>query len=149
MSMKYNSLHEYLDDVFKDKQASRAEIKEAKREYWKLWYRHYRKEERKRKREFTLRLHPQEIEQMDEKRGELSYSQFLYMAVRQAIISRKEPQCDPRAYGHIKQLLMEVINLLEELINEGGGELTEEILIKMEKLQEDFELFTIDVDHDN
>lgn len=146
MSMKYNSLHEYLDDVFKGKQASRAEIKEAKREYWKLWYRHYRKEERERKREFTLRLHPEEIQQMDEKRGELSYSQFLYKAVRQAIISTKEPQYDPKAFGHIKQLLMEVINLLEELINEGGGELTEEIITKMEKLHEDFQLFNIDVE---
>ena len=146
MNMKYNSLHEYLDDVFKDKQPSRNEIKKAKREYWKIWYRFYRREERKRKREFSLRLHPDEIEQMDRIKGDLGYSQFLYKAVRKSLLSKEEPRTDPQEFAKIKQLLMQVINLLEEHIENDKSELTSEILSEMEKLEEDFRLFCIKVE---
>lgn len=135
--MKYSSIHQYLDDVLGHiEYPTDAQVYEAKQEYWKLYYRQYRKDKRKERKEFTLGFSPEIIQQINTKRGTLSISQFLYASVQQALNSTGIPMQDNSIFREIDYKLMELINLLDEHSE------TETLIEKMEQLEAQFsELF--------
>lgn len=135
--MKYDSLHHYLDVVFKGKDPSPAEIKVAKKSYWKQWFKHYRREARKQKKEFTLRLHHAELKAINAKKEEeQSISAFLYQAVQKAIVSpRTISSLDHQQFSNLQQQLMEIIHLLEELLDTDEHSPTEALIEKIESLE--------------
>jgi hypothetical protein len=76
-SFEYTSVHQYLDCVLQNNpNASHNQIKEAKKAYWKLYYSHYRKQKRKKRKEFTLGFYNEQLDKIDIKRGELTVSKF-------------------------------------------------------------------------
>ena len=69
----FSSLHEYLDCAFKDNpNPSWDEIKNAKKEYWKIYYKHYRREKRIKRKEFSLGFYPKQLQLIHQKRGDKS-----------------------------------------------------------------------------
>ena len=134
---RYHSIHEYLDEVLADiAHPTDAEIKSAKQAYWKLYYRQYRKDKRKERKEFTLGFSAEILKQINEKRDTLSISQFLYTSVHQALHNTEMPVQDNSILKEIDYKLMEIINLLEEHSE------TEILIEKIEQLETQFtELF--------
>lgn len=130
----YNSIHEYLNDVLGNiENPTDTQIHNAKQAYWKLYFRQYRRDKRKERKEFTLGFSVEILKQINNKRGTLSISQFLYASVEQALANREMPIQDKSMLREINYRLMELIDLLEE---QAG--LPETILEKVEQLEEQF-----------
>jgi hypothetical protein len=136
----YNSLYAYLDDVLgKIEQPSVQQIKQAKREYWKLYFRHYRKARRKGRREFTLGFDWDTLARIDHQRGELSVSKFLYSAMEHSLTNGIAVQpIDRELLVNIHHLLALTVSLLEELLDREQCAVTEEVLEKIERLEQLF-----------
>lgn len=133
---RYTSLHHYLDDVLSDiTNPNHTQIKQAKRDYWKHWYRHYRRKSREQYKEFTLRFDPEHLKLISERKGKLSVSKFLYQAIEQALVSNRLPITDSKQLGELNQNLMRLVNLLEEHLEEQPSELTESLLLRFEGLE--------------
>ena len=132
-SFKYTSLHQYLDCALKNNpNTSHAEVKEAKREYWKLYYTYYRKEKRTSRKEFTLGFYPNQLQQIHLKRGSQTVSKFLYEAINRELKLEKEMAFDAETLSEIHLQLMQLISLVEELLD---TEVLEEITQVLERLE--------------
>lgn len=119
IAMKYKSLHAYLDAVLHQiPHPTHADIKNAKREYWKLWYRHYRREKRKIRKEYTLGFDATTVRDIHNKRGKLSVSEFLYSCVFGALYEEKPLLQDQELLNEIHSALMQLLNVLEEAIED-------------------------------
>jgi hypothetical protein len=136
----YSSLHAYLDDVLgKMENPSVEHIKQAKKAYWKLYFRNYRKEQRKARKEFTLSVDKNTLERIDKQRGELSISKFLYFALEQTLSDGKtEPPLSREVLNNINHLLALTVSLLEELLDREQYALTKEVLEQIEQLEQLF-----------
>lgn len=135
---KYTSLHDYLDAALSHiDNPSHQEIKQAKRNYWKLYYTHYRRQKRIVRKEYTLGFDTDSLKQLQQKKGDLSVSQFLYQIVEQAIGKLPTVQ-DKTLLGNIDRQLMQLINLLEDLLASEHTELNEQILEQIEALEQQF-----------
>lgn len=138
-SFSFSSLHEYLDCVFKDNpNTSWDDIKEAKKEYWKIYYKHYRREKRIKRKEFSLGFYPKQLQLIHQKRGDKSVSQFLYNAVNRQLTSQEAPPVDTEVFRELHQQLRTFINLLEESLDNEASDALEELLERFEKLEENF-----------
>ncbi|WP_452225595.1 hypothetical protein [Lacinutrix chionoecetis] len=112
----YTSIYDYLDNVLSAVDLPTAlQIKNAKREYWKLWYKAYRKTKRRELKEFTLRLDQKKLKRIDIKRGKYSRSQYLYYAVDLALDNNQLEAFDRALFGRVYQTNMRLINLLEDI----------------------------------
>lgn len=133
----YSSLHSYLDDVLgKMDNPSLEQIKQAKNDYWRLYFRHYRKGQRKVRKEFTLGFDRHTLERIDHQRGELSVSKFLYAVVEQALgKGMTTTPIDRELLNNIHHLLALTVSLLEELLDKEQYALTEEVLGYIEQLE--------------
>jgi hypothetical protein len=138
---RYRSLHEYLDDVFKNiQQPSDDQIKQAKKAYWKQWFTQYRRDQRSIKKEFVLRFDMDQLALIHSKRKELSVSQFLYASVHQALNTDNTLTHDSLLLKHIDHGLMQLINVLEELLDTEHSSLDESILERIEHLEQQFSM---------
>ena len=136
--VKYKSLHAYLDAVLHHvPHPTHLDIKNAKREYWKLWFRHYRRQKRKVRKEFTLGFDKQTINDIHRKKGKLSVSEYLYSCVLEATYDSTPRLEDREMFSKLHQNLMQLINLLEEAVDKEllPLEATENLL----KIEEQFE----------
>jgi glyoxylase-like metal-dependent hydrolase (beta-lactamase superfamily II) len=133
----YGSLYAYLDDVLaKMDNPSLQLVKQAKRDYWKLYFRHYRKERRQGRREFTLGFDSDALERIDYQRGDLSVSKFLYLAVEHALSDGMTVQpIDRELLSNMHHMLALTVSLLEELLDREQRALTEEVLGHIEQLE--------------
>ena len=135
----FSSLHEYLDCAFKDNpNPSWDEIKNAKKEYWKIYYKHYRREKRIKRKEFSLGFYPKQLQLIHQKRGDKSVSQFLYDAVNRQLTSKEAHQVDTEVFSEVHQQLRTLINLMEESLDNEASDIHEEVLERIEQLEESF-----------
>lgn len=132
----YTSVHHYLDMLLKSRSnVSAAEIMELKKEYWKLWYRYYRREQRQRKKEYTLRLDMPCLLEIDRRRGRLSRSKFMYFLIANGLNGDNQLMINDADIGIIQQHLVQVMNLLDEMRDEDGVEIEAEILERLTALE--------------
>lgn len=132
----YTSLHNYLDTTLSHiDNPSHQEIKQAKRDYWKQYYTHYRRQKRNVRKEYTLGFDVDILKQLQQKKGNLSVSQFLYQIVEQAIDEKCPTTQDKTLLGNIDRQLMQLINLLEDLLELENTELNEQVLEQIENLE--------------
>jgi len=138
-SFTFSSLHEYLDYVLRDNpNASWDEIKDAKKEYWKLYYKHYRREKRTKRKEFSLGFYPKQLQQIHQKRGDKSVSKFLYDAINTQLKSQEAPKVDKEVFREVHQQLRTIINLMEESLDNEHSDAIEDVLERFEKLEDTF-----------
>ncbi|KJJ39880.1 hypothetical protein MB09_01540 [Aequorivita vladivostokensis] len=134
--MKYKSVYEYLDEVFSEKKnPSNEEIVKAKKAYWKLYFRHYHKQRRKTRKEFTLGFEPEMLSKIKNKKGSLSTSKFLYQAVCTAIDNNSLNFIQRDLLAEIQQQLMLIISYIEENLLDDKNELAYETIAKIEELE--------------
>lgn len=132
----YTSLHDYLDTALSHiDNPSHQEIKQAKRDYWKQYYSHYRRQKRIVRKEYTLGFDAGSLKELQQKKGDLSVSQFLYQIVEQAIDGKHPTVQDKTLLGNIDRQLMQLINLLEDLLASEHTELNEQVLEQIENLE--------------
>mgnify|MGYP000465841199 CR=1 FL=1 len=138
-SFEYTSVHQYLDCILQNNpNASRDEIKEAKQQYWKLYYTHYRKFKRKKRKEFTLGFYSKQLKLIDEKRGEKTVSQFLYEAINKELTSDSAPSFSAETLSGIHLNLMKLITLVEELLDDTDSDEISNVLEQLDHLENSF-----------
>ena len=136
---KYNSLYEFLDDNLKGiNNPSNEQIIELKKQYWKEYFYHYRKNYRQKFQEVTLRFDKESIQKIYLKKGSQALAQFFYNCIEIALESNQNGIVDKETLGQINLNLMNVIHLLEELIDTNNDTLTKEVLERIEELEKQF-----------
>ncbi|WP_299111990.1 hypothetical protein [uncultured Winogradskyella sp.] len=140
--MKHTSLHTYLDEKLcnVDNPSNELIIK-LKKDYWKLYYRHYRRHRRKFKKEFTLGFDREYLQLIQEKRGAMGVSEFLYLIVDRELRSDEPLFNDVQLQSELSQQLMELIALVEELLDNDRPKVITDILERLEVLEESFSQF--------
>lgn len=135
---KYDNLHQYLDDVFSEiKNPSNEQIIQAKKEYWKLWYREYHRERRKKRKEFTLGFDQKTLLLIKSKKGTMTISKFLYSAVQHYLQGNPPLLHNKDQVTLLHQESMNLINNLEEIIDTETYEALEQVIEKLETLEQD------------
>lgn len=138
--MKYNSVHEYLDDVFKNTDPSDEQIIQAKKQYWKLWFRYYHRKRRSIIKEFTLGFNKKTLQDIkNKKRSNQSTSDFLYEAIKQVLAQDLKPAPNEDIMSQVALTLMQLIDLVEEHIDTTDSQLSRETLQRLEKLERQFQ----------
>ena len=138
-NFKYSSLHDYLETVLRlIPNPTHTQIKQAKKEYWKLYYLDYRREKRKVRKEFTLGFNKQRLQAIHHKKGTLSVSKFLYQLIDRELTSEGKPLYDTDQLAELHLKLMQLIGLIEALLEIGDSELNEELLERLEVLEHSF-----------
>jgi hypothetical protein len=136
---EYKSVHQYLDFVLQNNpNASHDEIKEAKDQYWKLYYTHYRKNKRKNRKEFTLGFYSKQLKQIDKKRGVKTVSQFLYETIDKELISDSATSFNTESLSQIHLQLMKLITIIEELLDDTDLDQITNVLERLEHLENSF-----------
>ena len=136
---KYKSVHQYLDEVLGTiKNPTDSQIKKAKQEYWKIYYGYYRKQKRKTRKEFTLGFYPDQLEQIHQKRMQLSVSEFLYNCVFQILNDTSVSISESNQIDQLYKRIMELISLVEELLDEYHHQKIEEVLLRLETIEDKF-----------
>ncbi|QTE21085.1 hypothetical protein [Polaribacter cellanae] len=138
-AFRYTSVHQYLDEVLGQIQnPTDSQIKKAKQAYWKIYYGYYRKQKRKTRKEFTLGFYPDQLEQIHQKRENLSVSEFLYNCVFLILKNDAISFANNYQLDELYQKVMELITLVEELLEEHTYQKIEEILLRLETIEEQF-----------
>lgn len=136
---KYHSLYASLDVALVDiPNPTDEQIKQTKKAYWKCWFKHYHRQRRKERKEFTLGFDRQSLQLINQKRGKLSVSQFLYNAIAMALDLNPVPIGDKEHLDTIHLNLMQLICLVEELLDTQSFQITETILDRLEVLEIQF-----------
>jgi len=135
----YTNIHEYLDDVLRNvPDPTHLQVKEAKRAYWKLYYRQYRSEKRKVRKEFTLGFDRDTMARIKQKKGSLDVSKFLYLIIETYLSSDKVPSFDKEILAGLHLKLMELIGHIEELLDNDGTTVPSDILERLETVERSF-----------
>ena len=143
---KYKTLYDYLNFNLKGiKNPSNEQIIELKKQYWKEYFYHYRKDYRQKFQQVTLRFSHKHIEKINVKRGSLPLPQFLYDCIDVALEPNQKGIMDKETLGRINLNLMQIIHLLEELIDANNDTLTQEIIERIEELEKQFTLIFNDL----
>lgn len=134
---EYTSLHQYLDAVLQNNSnASDAQIKQIKRQYWKLYYSAYRKRKRKSRKEFTLGFYKEQLDKIHQKKGKQTVSKFLYQTIKKELQSDSKPNVDVDAIAEIHLALMQLITLIEELLDNTDSDKMATALDRLETLED-------------
>lgn len=113
--MQYNNIYEYLDMVFgANANPTKAEIIEAKKQYYKLWHREYNRKRRKTRKEFRLGFDLKTLKRIKDQKGTRTVSRYLYDAVFSSLDGGQKSDFDNEQLVTIHQKLMHLISLLEE-----------------------------------
>ncbi|SDW81602.1 hypothetical protein SAMN05444411_102234 [Lutibacter oricola] len=136
---KYKSLHEYLDvALYETPNPTHKQIKQAKKAYWRSWFRHYHRQRREDRKEFTLGFDRQSLQLINQKRGKLSVSKFLYQAVATALNTHTIAAANTELLDTIHIQLMELISLVEELLDLESIEISITMFERLEALELQF-----------
>lgn len=114
----YKSLHDYLDDLFRDKTPTESEITQAKKQYWKTYNTRLKKSQRQKRREVTIAFEKDEWESLLKKR---SPNQSLHAYIRELLIHPTDnnhisPSIPLQDTTQIEQQLFLVTDYLEGLM---------------------------------
>ncbi|GGG25078.1 hypothetical protein GCM10011344_27170 [Dokdonia pacifica] len=140
-TFNYTSLYEYLEiNLHNKSQVSDEDIILLKKEYWRLWYRHYRREQRKKRKEFTLGFNDKQLSEIERQKGSYTISEFLYQAIASALTGKSISQMNTASLGLIHQTLLHLIHLLEELEDDDDTtSIRDEIFERLSALEQQFE----------
>lgn len=135
----FTSIHQYLDIVLKNHpNASPIEVEMAKKTYWKLYYTYYRKQKRKKRKEFTLGFYPEQLTEIETKKGDKSISVFLYDCIEIALQADKVPLHNKEMLADIHLQLLHLISLIEELLDTVNSTTHNNLLERLEQLEDAF-----------
>lgn len=135
--LEYTSLHQYLDAVLQNNpNASDAQIKQIKLQYWKLYYSAYRKQKRRCRKEFTLGFYKEQLDKIHQKRGTQTVSKFLYQTIKKELQSDSKPIVDVDSIAKIHLALMQLITLIEELLDNTDSDKMNIALDQLEALED-------------
>lgn len=134
-------MHSYLDAVFKNYPNPDTEtIIAAKKEYWRQYYRCYRKQYRQQYKEYRLHFDSDILAHINQKKGKLSISKYLYQCVLQTLeretIVRNNTQTHLDTISH---QLLKITYLLEELLDNEEAIITSNIIKRIETLESDIQ----------
>ena len=136
-SHSYTSLHDYLDTVFHTTNPSDQEIIAAKKEYWRQWYKHYRRKRRQQFKEVTIRLHPEILAKITRIKGDQTLSRFVYEAVYQAMGQRTVSAESTALLHQLQHHLMQLIDQLDE-VSASNALVTEALIERIEAVEGSF-----------
>ncbi|MCK8479054.1 hypothetical protein [Psychroserpens algicola] len=136
----YKSVHEYIEEELTlVSNPSHEQIRKTKQAYWKRYYKHYRRQRRNIRKEFTLGFDKERLQLIDTKRGELSISKFLYLIIDRELESNETLFNNQEQLSELHLQLMKLISLTEELLDNVNSELIHQILERLETLEKSFE----------
>lgn len=139
LQFKYNSVHDYLESVLSTiSNPTHLQIKEAKREYWKQYYTHYRQGKRQIRKEFTLGFEKHLLQVIHRKKGTLSVSKFLYQLIDKALASSESTFYNTELVAELHLKLMQLISLIEELLDNENTEINEDVIERLDILEHTF-----------
>ena len=137
--MKYGNIYEYLDRVFEaNTNPTKAEIIEAKKQYYRMWHREYNRKRRKYRKEFTLGFDAKTLKRIKAQKGTLSVSKYLYNAVFDVLDGGHKPDFDNEQLVTIDQKLMQLIALVEQVLESEESTQLEHLLERVEELELEF-----------
>jgi len=117
--MEFNNLHEYLDEVFKDRWAvSDDQIIAAKKNYWRMYNTDLKARQRSGRKEFSVWFTAEEFTQLQKYIEDLPVSDF----IRQTVLTYAElsvPKPSILNNPVIEQQLVLISGLLEEALIDG------------------------------
>lgn len=141
--MQFNSIYEYLDMVFEaNTNPTKAEIIEAKKQYYKLWHKAYNRQRRKTRKEFRLGFDINTLEHIKREKGTRTVSKYLYDAVFNALDGGSKSDFDNEQLVTIHQKLMQLIALVEQVLDSGESLELENLLERIEQLELQFSKLT-------
>ena len=134
--MHYSSIYDYLDMVFEaNTNPTKAQIIEAKKQYYKLWHKEYNRKRRKARKEFTLGFNAKTLKQIKDRKGKRSVSKYLYDAIFNALDGGTKSDFDNEQLVSVHQKLMQLIALLEE---DAKSSQIEQLIERIEALELEF-----------
>ena len=141
--MQFNSIYEYLDIVFEaNTNPTKAEIIEAKKQYYKLWHKEYNRQRRKTRKEFRLGFDINTLGRIKREKGTRTVSKYLYDAVFNALDGGSKSDFDNEQLVTIHQKLMQLIALVEQVLDSGESLEVENLLERIEQLELHFSELT-------
>ncbi|WP_299116410.1 hypothetical protein [uncultured Winogradskyella sp.] len=141
--MQFNSIYEYLDMVFEaNTNPTKAEIIEAKKQYYKLWHKAYNRKRRKTRKEFRLGFDINTLGRIKREKGTRTVSKYLYDAVFNALDGGSKSDFDNEQLVTIHQKLMQLIALVEQVLDSGESLELENLLERIEQLELQFSKLT-------
>lgn len=126
---EFRSVHDYLDKYFEGQSPTKAEIKQAKKDYWKAYNTELKRRIRKEYPTVRLRFSQQEMLQIKEK---LDKKELLSIQVRKIVLDYINGITTTGNIALVEQQLFLISEYIEELLEEGGAV----ALPKIEALQE-------------
>lgn len=116
----YNSLHDYLDNLFRNRTPDTEEIIQAKKTYWRSYNTRLKQTQRRKHKEITLSLTKDELEML---RKRLQVKQSVSAYIKKLLQDHLEDTSlhhnntiDKQALNQIEQQLFLVTDYLESLI---------------------------------
>jgi len=141
--MQFNSIYEYLDMVFEaNTNPTKAEIIEAKKQYYKLWHKAYNRQRRKIRKEFRLGFDINTLGRIKREKGTRTVSKYLYDAVFNALDGGSKSDFDNEQLVTIHQNLMQLIALVEQVLDSEESLEVENLLERIEQLELHFSKLT-------
>lgn len=138
-AFSYTSVHEFLDELFKDHaDPTNEQIIKAKENYWRSYHKHYRRWHRSKYREFTIRLSARELALLKIKAGALPLCKSLKNLVSEALHAEAERSVlDKQLLGLIHQNILHLAQLSEDTLD-GEPLDAEEFLERTRQLEKQF-----------
>ncbi len=117
----YTTLHDYLDDLFRNKNPHTEEIIQAKKSYWRSYNKRLKQLQRKKHKEVTIALNKDEMQLLSRK---LEYQQSVSDYIKKLVVVHLDnnlatlnPQNNQKKdLTQIEQQLFTLIDYLESLI---------------------------------
>ncbi|MGC4129234.1 MAG: hypothetical protein QM564_06670 [Bergeyella sp.] len=116
----YKSLHDYLDDLFRNRTPDTEEIIQAKKTYWRSYNTRLKQTQRRKHKEITLSLTKEELEllrrRLQAKQSVSAYIKKLLQDHLEDTSLLQNNTIDKQALNQIEQQLFLLIDYLESLI---------------------------------
>ncbi|MCW3162639.1 hypothetical protein [Chryseobacterium oryctis] len=117
----YTTLHDYLDDLFRNKKPDTEEIIQAKKSYWRSYNKRLKQLQRKKHKEVTIALNKDKMQLLSRK---LEYQQSVSDYIKKLVVVHLDnnlatlnPQNNQKKdLTQIEQQLFTLIDYLESLI---------------------------------
>lgn len=144
--MKYNSIYDYLDEFFSlNLHPSEKQIQNARKEYWRLYFREYHRKRREEKKEVTLCFDRNTYKEILDKKGSLRTTEFLYGVIKDHLQNRPMGEMTNETITTIQIRLMTVVNDLDDLsqlLQEDDNQKLEKTLSEIEDIERELSLIT-------
>ena len=111
----YISIYHYLEEELKHIDTpSKAQIIALKKEYYRLYHKKYNHEYRNKVHQYTLSFSKAKFKRINNRRGKLSVSKFIYEALDVALEDSSAYSVNKDVLSSIQKMLMQLIDLTSE-----------------------------------